>query len=128
MEWEDPEHRKAERAMGTSDVGVLWLDAVTRDGVTITVNAAARTAVTDPEAHASYPGAPGAAVLAAVEAEIRAQVGRRDLSRLSRGVDLRRCSGDGTLRWGVEVTLVTLTPVKGRRRKDLIRWAERLAS
>ncbi|MEU4832069.1 hypothetical protein [Streptosporangium sp. NPDC023615] len=114
--------------MGTSDVGVLWLDAVTRDGVTITVNAAARTAVVDPEAHASYPGAPGAAVLAAVEAEIRAYVGRHDLSRLSGRGDLLRGPGDGTLRWGVEVTLVALTLVKARRRKDLIRWAERLAS
>ncbi|GAA4184282.1 hypothetical protein GCM10022252_12910 [Streptosporangium oxazolinicum] len=114
--------------MGTSDVGILWLDAVTRDGVTITVNAAARAFVADPPACASYPGSPGAAKLAAAEAEIRRYVGKRDLSQLPRRVDPVRGHGDGTRHWGVEVVLVAIARVEVRRREDLIRWAERLAS
>ncbi|GAA3408551.1 hypothetical protein [Streptosporangium vulgare] len=114
--------------MGTSDVGILWLDAVTRDGVTITVNAAARAFVADPVAYAAYPGSPGGAKLAAAEAEIRRYVGERDLSRLSKRVDLARATGDGNRHWGVEVALVAITRVEVRRREDLIRWAERLAS
>lgn len=120
--------------MGTSDVGILWLDAVTRDGVTITVNAAARAFVADPVAYAAYPGSPGDAKLAATEAEIRRYVGKRDLSRLSKRVDLARDAGAGTgagdrnRHWGVEVALVAITRVEVRRREDLIRWAERLAS
>ena len=114
--------------MGTSDVGILWLDAVTRDGVTITVNAAARAFVADPVACAAYPGSPDAAKLAAVEAEVRDYVGRRDLSRLSKRVDLVCATGDEARHWGVEVALVAITRVEVRRREDLIRWAERLAS
>ncbi|WP_436756782.1 hypothetical protein [Streptosporangium sp. V21-05] len=126
--------------MGTSDVGILWLDAVTRDGVTITVNAAARAFVADPVAYAAYPGSPGGAKLAAAEAEIRRYVGERDLSPLSKRVDLTRGArdgagdgardgtGTGNRHWGVEVALVAITRVEVRRREDLIRWAERLAS
>ncbi|WP_030914295.1 hypothetical protein [Streptosporangium amethystogenes] len=114
--------------MSTNDVGVLWLEAATRDGVTITVNAVAQALLTDPAACASYPGSPGAAMLAAAEAEIRRYVGERDLSRLSRCVDLAGDAYDGACHWGVEVTLVALTRVEVRLQEDLIRWAERLAS
>ena len=60
--------------MSTNDVGVLWLEAATRDGVTITVNAVAQAFVADPAANASYQGSPRAATLAAAEAEIRRYV------------------------------------------------------
>lgn len=114
--------------MSTNDVGVLWLEAVTRDGVTITVNAVAQAFVADPAAYASYQGSPGAATLAAAEAEIRRYVGERDLSRLSRRADLAGDAGAGSRHWGVEVTLLALTRVEVRLQEDLIRWAERLAS
>ncbi|MEU8379414.1 hypothetical protein [Streptosporangium sp. NPDC048865] len=114
--------------MGTSDVGILWLDAVTRDGVTITVNAAARAFVADPVAYAAYPDSPGDAKLAAAEAEIRRYVGRHDLSRLSKRVHLACEAGGGNRHWGVEVALVAIHRVEVRRPEDLVRWAERLAS
>jgi regulator of protease activity HflC (stomatin/prohibitin superfamily) len=117
--------------LGTDYVDLLWLEADTRDGVTVTVNGAALATVRDPVAYVRHTE-PVSATVAAAEAEIRGYVGERDLPELVEPseTDRRELSArisSRTRAWGVEVTLVEFSRVQIRLKEDLIRWAEGFA-
>jgi regulator of protease activity HflC (stomatin/prohibitin superfamily) len=119
--------------VGATYLDLLWLDAVTRDEVAVTVNGTGLASVTDPVAYAENPGSTSAATLAVAEAEVRAHVAGLDLVQLSRPAadDLRALSArisERTRAWGVEVTVIEFARVEVRLKADLIRWAERFAA
>lgn len=108
---------------------VLWLEAATRDGVSVTVNGAALVSVFDPWRYALAVDSPESATVEALETEISRYVAERDLvefsepavdqhSELASRVNAR--TGD----WGVEVVRVELSRMEVRVDADLIRWAE----
>ncbi|WP_169944580.1 SPFH domain-containing protein [Microbispora sp. H11081] len=114
---------------GPAFLDLLWLDAVTADGVAVTLNGTALASVPDPAAYASDPGVSESATLRATEAEIRAHVAERDLVEVAQptGESLRDLServSRRTREWGVEVTVVDLHRVERRRKADLARWAK----
>ncbi|WP_062433579.1 SPFH domain-containing protein [Herbidospora daliensis] len=118
--------------LDTTYVDFLWLDAVTRDGVAVTVNGAALTSVGDPVAYAMSRDSPNSATLATAETEIRGYVAERDLAELAEPSegdlsDLSAKIGDRTRDWGVDVTLIEFSRVEVRLKADLVRWAEGFA-
>ncbi|GIH25777.1 hypothetical protein Aph01nite_40870 [Acrocarpospora phusangensis] len=119
--------------LGATRLDLLWLDAVTRDEVAVTVNGTGLASVTDPIAYADNPASTGAATLAVAEAEVRAYVATRDLAELTRPAEddldgLSARISARTRRWGVEVTVIEFSRVEVRLKADLIRWAERYAA
>ncbi|GAA2108436.1 SPFH domain-containing protein [Actinomadura alba] len=119
-------------SLGTDYVDLLWLEAVTRDDVKVTVNGAALATVSDPVSYVRHPEPPVSATVAAAEAEIRGYVAERDLAELVEPseADRRELSARISRRtrvWGVEVTLVEFSRVQLRLQADLIRWAEGFA-
>ncbi|MGW5259972.1 SPFH domain-containing protein [Microbispora sp. NPDC004025] len=119
--------------LGPAFLDLLWLDAVTADGVAVTVNGTGLASVRDPAAYALDPGLSESATLATTEAEIRAHVAERDLVELAQptGESLRDLSARisrRTREWGVEVTVVDLHRVEVRLKADLVRWAEGYAA
>jgi regulator of protease activity HflC (stomatin/prohibitin superfamily) len=118
--------------LDTTYVDLLWLDAVTRDGVAVTVNGAALASVGDPVSYALSRDSPSSATVAVAEAEIRGYVAECDLVELSEPsegdlCDLSARVSDRTRDWGVDVTLIELSRVEVRLKADLIRWAEGFA-
>ncbi len=119
--------------LGTTYVDLLWLEAVTRDGVAVTVNSTALASVEDPVSYALSRNSPNSATVAAAEAEIRGYVAERDLVELSEPsegdlCDLSARVSHRTRDWGVEVTLIEFSRVEIRLKADLIRWAEGFAA
>ncbi|GIH23442.1 hypothetical protein Aph01nite_17520 [Acrocarpospora phusangensis] len=107
---------------------LLWLDAVTRDGVAVTVNGAGLASAVEP-GPSEQPS--GTATLAVAEDEIRRYVAERDLADLSHPYDLGdlSCRITGRTRaWGVEVTVIEFSRVEVRLKADLIRWADGFAA
>ncbi len=118
--------------LDTTYVDLLWLDAVTRDGVAVTVNGAALASVGDPVSYALSRNSPNSATLAVAETEIRGYVAERDLAELSEPSEGDLCHlsakvSDRTRDWGVDVTLIEFSRVEVRLKADLIRWAEGFA-
>jgi regulator of protease activity HflC (stomatin/prohibitin superfamily) len=116
-------------SLGAAYVDIFWLEAVTRDGVNITVNGAVLASVRDPISYALHPGSPNSATLVAAEEEIRGYVAERDLAELVEPSeedrrDLSAAISDRTRVWGVEVSLTEVSRVEVRLKADLIRWAE----
>jgi regulator of protease activity HflC (stomatin/prohibitin superfamily) len=108
---------------------VLWLEAATRDGVTVTVNGAALTSVCDPGRYALASDSPESATMRVVEGEISRYVAERDLVELSgaagdRHRELTSRVDARTGEWGVEVARVEISRIEVRLDADLIRWAE----
>ena len=107
---------------------VMWLEATTRDGVSVTVNGAALISVFDPGRYALAPEPPESATTDALEAEIGRYVADRDLvelngwavdqhGELTSGVNAR------TREWGVEVAHVEFSRIEVRLDAELISWA-----
>ncbi|MFE3453648.1 SPFH domain-containing protein [Nonomuraea sp. NPDC059194] len=122
-------HRVTPVPSGATYIDLLWLEAVTADGVAVTVNCAALASVWDPVAYAMSPDAPKAAMITIAENEIRRYVGEHDLLDLSELAEdeQRRLSAaisDRTRAWGVDITLIDFSRVEIRLRKDLASWAE----
>ncbi|MEU8251340.1 SPFH domain-containing protein [Nonomuraea sp. NPDC048916] len=114
-------------------VDLLWVEATTRDQVTVMVNGVAMASVNDPVAYAVAEDSSAAATSAAAETEVRRYVAERDLAELSApdddGVEeLAARISRRTAHWGVEVRLVELTRIEIPLRADLIRWAENFPS
>ena len=110
-------------------VDALRVEATTKDGVTVTVNGAARLAVRDVVRYAEAAESPVTAAGCAAEAEIRRFVTQRHLVELSDADDdpcelAVRVSGR-TDECGVEVTCLDMSRIDVRLKADLIRWAER---
>lgn len=100
-------------------------ELVTRDGVTVQVRATAVAAVDDPVRYASAADGPLTATTIAAEAELRREVGRRDLADLPglvthAGPDLAERVSRAARRWGVRVTLLSVTDVQVPLRGELI--------
>ncbi|MGI5159764.1 SPFH domain-containing protein [Microbispora sp. CA-102843] len=119
--------------LGPAFLDLLWLDAVTADGVAVTVNGTGLASVRDPASYALDLGLSESATLAAAEAEIRAHVAERDLAELAQptGEALRDLSARisrRTREWGVEVTVIDFHRVEVRLKADLVRWAEGYAT
>ncbi|MFD1929956.1 SPFH domain-containing protein [Nonomuraea mangrovi] len=126
-------HRVVPVPAGSAYLDLLWLEAVTRDGVAVTVNCAALASVRDPVAYALSQDPPNSALITIAETEIRRYVGEHDLLDLSElsGDERRELSAaisDRTGAWGAEITLIDFSRVEIRLRKDLARWAEGFAA
>lgn len=113
-------------------VDALWVRAVTEDGVPVTVNAAALAEVTDPAAYARRAEPADAATARAIEAEIVARVGARQLAELATW-PVRAGFGEGTpdreltaaitartRAWGVDIAGVQVSRVDVPLTTDLI--------
>ncbi|GGL52733.1 hypothetical protein GCM10014719_62520 [Planomonospora parontospora subsp. antibiotica] len=110
-------------------VDLLWLEATTRDGVTVTVNGAVLAAVRDPVRHCLAGDSPLSAVTAAAEDEVRRHVAGRDLAELAvpPGGERRELASRITARTreqGVEVTRAELGRIEIPLGAGLLRWAE----
>jgi regulator of protease activity HflC (stomatin/prohibitin superfamily) len=119
--------------LGKTWADVMWLEATTRDGVSVTVNGAALVSVFDPGRYALVNDSPAGATTEALEGEISRYVAERDLVELSesdadqRGELMSRVNAR-TGQWGVEVARVELSRIEVRLDADLIRWAEGFAA
>jgi SPFH domain / Band 7 family len=112
---------------------VMWQQATTRDGMSVTVNGAALVSVLDPGRYALASDSPEAAITEALEVEISRYVAERDLVELAESAvdqhgelasEISAMAGE----WGVEVARVELTTIEVRLDGDLIRWAERYSA
>jgi regulator of protease activity HflC (stomatin/prohibitin superfamily) len=100
-------------------------ELVTRDGVGVRVRATAVAAVDDPVRYATTADDPLTATTIAAEAELRREVGRRDLADLPglvahAGAELAERVSRSTRRWGVQVTLLDVADVQVPLRGELI--------
>lgn len=112
---------------------VMWLDATTRDGVPVTVSAAALVSARDPGRYALTAESADSATNDALEAEIDRYVAERDLVELSGWVtdqydELTSRVNARTDEWGVQVARVELSRIEVRLGAELIRWAEDLSA
>ncbi|MEV4225027.1 SPFH domain-containing protein [Nonomuraea sp. NPDC049725] len=103
--------------------------AVTRDGVTVQVTAAALTAVTDPVRFATAVESPAAATAMAVEGELRRHIAQRDLAELPALAAYDHAAladrvSETSGRWGVEVVLLDVTDVQIPLSGGLVHWLE----
>jgi TrkA domain protein len=110
---------------------ILWLQATTADGVTVSVNGLAVASVHDPVAYARHPS-PAAATVTEAEEAIRRFVSRRELIELAAlsDDDLRELSAtitERTTAWGVEVALIEFSRIEIRLKEDLLKWADGFA-
>ena len=131
-------HRGVRVPRGTTWADVIWLEATTRDGVSVTVHGAALVSVLDPGRYALAVGSPDALTIHALiddalEAETSRYVAERDLVELSGSAadqhgELTSRVNARTGEWGVEVARVELSRIEVRLTADLIRWAESLAA
>ncbi|OZM76999.1 SPFH domain-containing protein [Pseudonocardia sp. MH-G8] len=126
-------HRGVRVPRGTTWADVMWLEATTRDGVSVTVHGAALVSVLDPGRYAQAVGSPESSTDEALEAETGRYVAERDLVELfeSAADQHRELTSRVTARtgeWGVEVARVELSRIEVRLTADLIRWAEGLAA
>ncbi|MBN6038305.1 SPFH domain-containing protein [Amycolatopsis sp. 195334CR] len=127
-------HRGVRVSLATTRLDLLWVTAVTADGVPVTVSAGAQVAVRDPEAYVltgTDEAAAGTETVA--EEEIRDHVGRRTLTELARltGED-RVCAlgpviSSRTRAWGIEVAAVEFTRAEVPLGADFLRWSARRA-
>ncbi|MBK1786654.1 SPFH domain-containing protein [Prauserella cavernicola] len=113
--------------LGPARLDLLWIDAVTADGVPVALNGSVVATVTDPAAQLEAPRSPGAIEAVAAD-QVRTYVRRRTLAELAgpsrdelaaiaQNVD-RRVRG-----WGVQVSELELARVEVRLGAELIRWA-----
>ncbi|MHA6797699.1 SPFH domain-containing protein (plasmid) [Pseudonocardia bannensis] len=112
---------------------VMWLEATTGDGVSVTVNGAALISVFDPVRYALTTDPAESATTDALEAEIGRYVAERDLVELSESAvnergELTSRVNARTREWGVEVARVELSRIEVRLDADLIRWAGSLTA
>lgn len=118
--------------LGRTWADVMWLEAKTRDGVSVTVNGAALVSVFDPGRYALATDSPESATTDALEVEIGRYVAERDLVELPESADqhdeLTSKANARTREWGVEVSRVEFSRIEIRLDADLIRWAEHLAA
>ncbi len=119
--------------LGETWADVMWLEATSRDGVSVTVNGAALVSVFDPGRYALGSGSPESATIDALEVEIGRYIAERDLVELSESAvdqhgELTSRVNARTGAWGVEVVRVELSRIEVRLNPSLIRWAERFAA
>ncbi|MFF5986649.1 SPFH domain-containing protein [Prauserella flavalba] len=115
--------------LGATRVDLLWIDAVTADGVPVTVNGSLLATVTDPATYIAAPRSPGAIEAVAAD-QVRAFVRRRELAALAGpsrdALDaVTGRIGDRVRGWGVEVDGLELSRVEVRLGDELIGWAAR---
>ncbi|GAB3660555.1 hypothetical protein GCM10027589_22360 [Actinocorallia lasiicapitis] len=117
---------------GAVRADLLWVPAVSRDGLPLTVNASGLASVVDPEAFVKAGGDVERVVALAAREGIGGHFARRDLR------DLLEPDGDAmaaaeaainerTRTWGVRVDDLDVSRVQVRVGPDLARWLERQA-
>ncbi|MCG5213457.1 SPFH domain-containing protein [Streptosporangium sp. KLBMP 9127] len=107
----------------------LYVEAITRDSVTVRIKATAVAAVADPVRYAMTSDEPLTTTTIAAEGALRQQIAHLDLADLpaldsrSRTQTATRIS-DATGRWGVQVTLLDITDIQIPLKGGLLAWAE----